>query len=591
MGIRGMQSFLERTVPGGCTSVDIMEKAREHERRCPPDKRPTIVVDGLSLIKWIYNQTDNFIFGGPWEELVHILTQEFVRPFQERGIDLVFFFDGQVCQPKAAEWRIRREKRLQDIKSTFERLRKRTWTGKDQDDYCCPNGTSFTLCFAAKCLTNCRVFYALEECDLEAARYADKHPECFALLGQDTDFVMFNMRVLYLSTLNLNTHTLTTKAYHPGALAHHLQLAPHQLPLFACLAGNDTISLDALEKFHRSIGCGPEQRVNPAGRFHRIATAMRKQGWNGVPDAAVAGGACVHLALLQEGVSLYDVTLPSRQFVPSSPHIDEDSWRVVVNAYMEARTLPALLQVLYSREVYLGETMEEIIDQGIAPAHSCFRPVRRKMYWVLYGGSDQVTVTEHVAFPGSMGIRDEAVTPLTVIHRPAGWVPPLRRLWSPDPSLDHTRWLLWCKCIGEEVDMGRVRSLPERYVMLACTLRLMFRVGVLSDRELAAFLLQAVLPDRKHQWLMAWKTPKEDINPHMVTLATYFMIGVTNLAMALSACGQPMPLPQVMPWRYFSGKILHIIHALMPEQDARYILEYDDTLISVYQRLEDFIRS
>ncbi|XP_077544502.1 uncharacterized protein LOC144156445 [Haemaphysalis longicornis] len=151
--------------------------------------------------------------------------------------------------------KLRNAIRLQDIKSPFERLRKRTWTGKDQDDYCCPNGTSFTLCFAAKCLTNCRVFYALEECDLEAARYADKHPECFALLGQDTDFVMFNMRVLYLSTLHLNTRTLTTKAYHPGALAHHLQLAPHQLPLFACLAGNDTVSLDALETFHRSIAC------------------------------------------------------------------------------------------------------------------------------------------------------------------------------------------------------------------------------------------------------------------------------------------------------------------------------------------------
>lgn len=591
MGVRGVQSFLESRVPGGFTSVDIVEKAREHERRCPPDTRPTIVVDGLSLIKWIYNQTDNFIFGGPWGELVQTLTEGFVRPFQERGIDLVFFFDGQVCQPKAAEWRTRRDKRINDIRGTFERLWKRTWTGKDNNDYCCPNGTSFTLCFAAKCLTNCRVFYALEECDLEVARYADKHPECFAVLGQDTDFVMFNMRVLYLSTLYLNTRTLTTKAYHSGALAQHLQLAPQQLPLFACLAGNDTVGLDVLEPFHRSIGCGPEQRVNPADRFHRIASAMRKFGWNGIPDASVAAGACVPLALLQEGVSQYDVTLPPRPFLPSSPQIDGDSWRVVVSAYMEARTLPALLQVLYSREVYLGETMEEILGPGIPPAHRCFRPVRRRMYWVLYGGTERVTVTEHIAYPGGMGVCDEAVTSLTAIHRPPGWVPPLSRLWSTDENLDNTRWLLWCKCIGEEVDVVKVSALPECYIMPGCTLRLMFRAGVLTDRELAAFLLQAVLPDRKRQCLMAWKTPINEIDPHMVTLATYFMIGVTNLAMALSACGQPIPIPQVMPWRYFDGKLLHIIHGLMLEQDEKYILEYNNSIIDLYWMLQKFIRT
>lgn len=592
MGVRGMQSFLERSVPGGFTPVDIVQEARKHEPRCPPDKRPTVVVDGLSLIKWIYNQTDEYIFGGPWGELVRILTQGFVRPFQERGIELVFFFDGQVCLSKAAEWRKRRQQRLTDIEETFARLEAGTWTGKEQNNYGCPNGTSLTLCFAAKCLTTCQVFYSLEECDIEVARYAEVHPECFALLGQDTDFVMFSTRVLYLSTLHLDTRTLTTKAYHSGALARHLGLAPAQLPLFACLAGNDTVGVDALQPFHRSIGCGPEHRVSPAVRFQRIAEVMHEFRWSGVPDAGVAARVNVNLALLKEGVALYDLASPPRRFEPSSPHVDWDCWLKVSSAYKEVHTLPALLQVLYSGEVYLGETMERLIGPNIPPAHLCFRPVRRRMYWVLLGGRERMTVTEHVAYPGRMGIRDEVVTSLAALDSPQGWVlPSISRLWSQDATVDETRWLLWCKCVGEDVDVGKVLSLPKSYVVLCLTLRVMFKAGVLTKWELAAFVVQAVLPYEKHLTLRAWKTEKNDINPHLVTLATYFMIGVTNVVMALSACGQPIPLHHAMPWLYFDGKLLHILHRLLAEQDEKYILEYDGPMIELYRLLRNFIES
>lgn len=255
MGVRGMESFLESVVPGGCTQVNIVEEAGKHRGKCPPGTRPTIVVDGLSLISWIYSHTRDHIFGGPWRDLVQIIMGNFVEMFECHNIGLVFFFDGCVSSTKVEEWRIRRQQRLVEIQKTFGRLYAGQWTGNMRDDYSCPSGTGYTLCFAVKHLTSCKVFRSVEECDLEVARYAEQHGECFALLSQDTDFAIFNTRVLYLSTKHLDTKTLTTCAYHGETLAQHLGLERKLLPLFACLAGNDIVSrYDHLRHFHSSLG-------------------------------------------------------------------------------------------------------------------------------------------------------------------------------------------------------------------------------------------------------------------------------------------------------------------------------------------------
>ncbi|CAN7938913.1 unnamed protein product, partial [Ixodes hexagonus] len=558
MGVRGMETFLETAVPGGCTPVNIAEEARRHLDKCPPGTRPTIVVDGLSLISWIYSHLHEYIFGGPWRDLVQFVKTNFVEMFERNNIDLVFFFDGCISGTKVDVWRARRKKQLADIQKTFGRLHAGQWTGSMDDDYCCPSGTGYTLCFAIRHLTSCKVFRSVEECDLEVVRYAEQHSECFALLSQDTDFAIFNTRVLYLSRKHLDTRTLTSCAYNREALAQHLGLECRLLPLFACLAGNDIVSkYDHLRQFHSTLGRRGRQQAGAGNIFPKVANVIREEGWTEQPDDAVAARTGVDLGLLREGFASYSLHAePIHLAVP--PDVDARGWDLVVEKYRHSLTFPGLLQVLCARELYLRECMEELLGPDVPPSYSCFRPLRRKVYSVLFGGRPHVSVMEHVAYPGNIGICDELVTCLPISF--PGQVPPLWQLWSGEPSLQELRWGLFHDCLGLRFPLGALRALPSRFIVLCSTLHLMLATNALDDCELCAFLLQAILLSEDQLGLRFRPIPDHEINPRLVSLSCYFMVGVQFVTMALTVCGSPFPLVDAMPWLYFDGKLFHSVH-------------------------------
>lgn len=581
MGVRGLQSFLENAVPGGCTTVDIISEARKHSSSGHSDTKPTVVVDGLSLIRWIYNRTRDFIFGGPWRDLASIV-HDFVRAFQEQSIDLVFFFDGYVSDSKVEEWRIRRQRRLNDIEATFQRLRSGVWRGNDPNDYCCPNGTAYTLWLVVKCLTSCKVFYAVEECDLEAARYAHYHPECFALLSQDTDFVIFNMRVLYLSTLHLDIRNMTTCAYHSQALAYHLSLDPVHLPLFACLSGNDTVRREQhLLQFHDSIGFPAHQRVAFARLFRRIAGIIRQHGWRAIPDMSVARYTRISLDLLLEGVRSYDLEFEASH-LEEPLGVDHASWYLAYRSYKEATTFPALLQILHHNEIYLGETMEEALNPNVPPAYVCFRPVRSRLYWVLFGGNDTVVVTEHVAYPGAGAIKDEGVMSTSFPFN--GQVPPLYRLWSQEHEMMNVRWQLFCGCLGVRLHLDELMLMDAASVVLASTLSVMFMAGVLEEREVSAFVLQYILSEEDKHELVSRQIADNEIEAHLVSISTFFMIGLQTVTMLLSACGGPFCLRDAAPWVIFNGKLFHVLGQELAHKQSG-VLERNHEVRERYHKL------
>uniref|UniRef100_L7M248 Putative constitutive coactivator of peroxisome proliferator-activated receptor gamma n=1 Tax=Rhipicephalus pulchellus TaxID=72859 RepID=L7M248_RHIPC len=585
MGIQGLQTYLETLVHGGCTFIDIVKEAKKHAAYCPPGTKPTIVVDGLCLIRWLYSRTNDYIFGGPWNYLVHAL-MGLVRSFQERGIDLVFFFDGTVCGAKVEEWRSRREKKCQEIMKTFEKLRAGCWTGGS--NFTCPNGTAHTLCFMVRHLTSCKVFYAVEECDTEVCRFAESHPECFAILGQDSDFAIFNMRVLYLSCLHLDIDRLQTRAYSSEALARHLGLHRELLPLFACLAGNDTVSKEQLKSFHHSLGSAPYSHNRHAYLFEKIAAVIRQKGWRAIPDISMARCIGVDLDLLLKGVHMYD-TKEECCVLQAPLGIEQASWYLAFQMYKHAQMPSFVLQVLYGREVFLGETMEQPI--GNVPAHICFRSVRQRIYWVLFRGDNSVIITEHVTYPGNVGIRDEAV-PCAPLHIEGG-VPQLCHLWSEDPSLEFMRWRLFCGCLQMERQIEQLRMLPSSYVVFCCTLHQLFLAGVIGERELCSLILQCILPYEKKHELSKRQIPNSQINADLVSISTYVMIGIQCVTMALSVCGQPSPVQSAAPWLCFDGKLFHLIHRDLSEFQASFpsLLQHNADLLHLYSHLRNVITS
>lgn len=587
MGVQGLQTFLETCVQGGFLPVNIIEEAEKHLLGKPPGMKPTIVVDGLSLITWLYNRNCDYIYGGPWRYLGHTI-MEFVRAFQENGIGLVFFFDGWISHTKARVWRSRRTQRVLEIKKVFERLRAGCWKGDERNDRSCPNGTAMTLCFIIKYLTSCQVFYALDECDKEVARYAETHPECFAILSQDSDYVIYNMRVLYLSSLYLDISTLQTYTYSGNALAHHLGLSPELLPLFACLAGNDTVSREHLMSFHGSIGCRPYRYRGHANRFQKVAAVIRQKDWRAIPDASVAIYTSVSLELLKEGVETYNLNDDGSNFgVPLG--IDEASWSLVLSMYRHAAAHPGVLQVLCGREIYLGETMEEPKAGYFVTAHTCFRPLRRRIYWVLFRGDPSVVITEHVTYPGNIGIRDDTVTCAPFDFQ--GELPRLCDLWTEDPSLATVRWRLLCGCLQLERQFEKLRSLHSSFLVLGCTLREMYLVRAIGAEELMALLAQCIISDEKKLELSQKQIPNSQINANLVVIATYVMVGVQCMTMALSACGQPVPIQSAAPWRFFDGKLFHLIHHELRSTSLHSLLEHNVERLRVFIHMWDIITS
>ncbi|KAL1434338.1 hypothetical protein MTO96_011965 [Rhipicephalus appendiculatus] len=533
MGILGLQTYLENLVHGGCMPVDIVEAAARHVPYCPPGTKPTIVVDSLCLMRWLYNKTDDYIFGGPWRFIAHIVT-ELVRSFQERGIDLVFYFDGCVCDAKVGMWRSRRLQKSREIMEMYKKLQAGRWMGDDRN-LSCPNGTAHALCFMVKHLTSCKVFNAVGECDSEVARYAETHQECFGILSQDSDFSIFNMRVLFLSILHLDMGTLQTCAYSSRALARHLNIGSHLLPLFACLAGNDFVSKEQLTSFHRSLGIPLHLRGRHAFLFERIATVICQRGWSATPDIHVARSVGVDLDSLLNGIRMYDTK--------------EDSCML--------KSPPCILQVLHSREVFLGETMAQPIKNKVT-AHILFREVRRRIYWVLFKGDTSVVITEHVTYPGTIGVRDEAVTciPLNI----EGEVPELRHLWSEDPSLGFMRWHLFCGCLQMETQMEKLETMPHVYLVFCCTLRHLFLAGVISGMEINALILQCILPDNMKLEFTERHIPHSQVDPNLVSISAHVMVGIQCVTMALIACGQFSVAEDSAPWKYFDGKLFHLIY-------------------------------
>ena len=85
-------------------------------------------------------------------------------------------------------------------------------------------------------LFECEVYTCLDECDKEVAEYA-KMNGAMGILGQDSDYTIYNTSPYYFSSNHLNLETLDTLVYDRAALCKVLHLSIEQLPVLSCLIG------------------------------------------------------------------------------------------------------------------------------------------------------------------------------------------------------------------------------------------------------------------------------------------------------------------------------------------------------------------
>ncbi|CAL1292482.1 unnamed protein product [Larinioides sclopetarius] len=252
MGVEGLLPLVE-DCPEACRFVSIEKMANDHQRVLRYS--PVLAVDGSNVIPWLYTNRRDFlesIYGGQWIQFREVL-KNFVLKFQNKGIELVFIFDGTTCKDKLSKWLERRMSRYGEIASIFNDI-SRNFQEKAIARQHISRALKRLAKFALKEL-DVKMYRTDKEMDADKyiADYANKNRAVFAILSDDSDFIILDTKpVLSISKLRLNQ--LKTVMYDRYSfVVRYLNISPEHLPLFGCLIGIDYVPFLKLGRFHRRL--------------------------------------------------------------------------------------------------------------------------------------------------------------------------------------------------------------------------------------------------------------------------------------------------------------------------------------------------
>lgn len=360
MGVRGLQGFVGSTCPHICTVVNIQELAERHRTEYP-GCTPTIVVDAMCCLRYWYTP-ESWICGGQWREYFSAL-RDFVAAFTLAGIKLIFFFDGMVEPGKRDEWVKRRLKNNREISKIFHYIKsKREQPGRNM--FFIPSGLAIFTRFALKTLGQ-ETFCSLQEADYEVASYGLQH-NCLGILGEDTDYLIYDT-CPYFSIGDLCLETLETIMLCREKLCESLGLHVADLPLLACLLGNDITPEGMFESFRYKCLSSYASVKENAGKKGNIILAVSDyisrvlhlyQGEKKIEDMLPLGP---NKALFYKGVAAY--LLPGQK----SPWLVQKPKGIVTDKQVEnpesKQEIPMCLDPESKQEVPVHtnpESMQEV---------------------------------------------------------------------------------------------------------------------------------------------------------------------------------------------------------------------------------------
>ncbi|XP_069680027.1 constitutive coactivator of peroxisome proliferator-activated receptor gamma-like [Periplaneta americana] len=432
MGVKGLQTYIENYCPDACYEVSIRDLIETYRRET--GRVPVIVVDGSSCLRYLYGSLD-WVLGGQFKEYTEKLLK-FVTAFESLGAKLVFYFDGATIERKRPVWIQRRLKSLQDVYKIFDCLNKwKRLSYVDQSLFQLPAGLGGITRFLFKDVCGCEVFTSIRECDEEIAEYAHSR-HCFAILGQDTDYIIFDGAQYYLSMMNLNLLAMTTLNYNRWALARHLRIHPNQLPILASLIGNDVVPADDLKAFHIDICSHPDGRkYNSNSRIRYDILMSHVAGFiRTLPcgeDVFQVLPAIAHKVFRDErrasqlnaSIRSYFIDEPSTQSVKEEP---TSEWSKIMSLARRRHTRcenPAPVWAVMNGLPYESSTaLEDFREMDLPPAALALRPLRQRIYGLLLHekpktSSEPVTVQEWCMYGEDSLIQPALVEPVNIKGR------------------------------------------------------------------------------------------------------------------------------------------------------------------------------
>lgn len=189
--------------------------------------------------------------------MVHMVEvlRNFYEKFNRSGIKVITFFGNYKGKDRRNFWIKKRYDAVQNVMKMINSVRDNRYNAKrtfESGFQLNPSETVDTAAAIIRFVLGETVVHSFTENDMEIITYARMN-KSFAILSQDSDFIIANAAKYYLSMKHLNIYDMTTYLYDCPALANHLHLHMNQLPLFATLMGNDLMEYDMMKNFYKKV--------------------------------------------------------------------------------------------------------------------------------------------------------------------------------------------------------------------------------------------------------------------------------------------------------------------------------------------------
>ncbi|CAL1292477.1 unnamed protein product [Larinioides sclopetarius] len=568
MGVKGLLSLIQKC-PGACELVSIEEIANDHKQRS--GCHPVLAVDGSNFIPWFYAYRKDClecIYGGQWIQFKEAL-ESFVLTFKNKGIRLVFIFDGTICEEKLTEWAKRRMDKYEEIASIFNDISQNRQEKVRSNKHVSP-ALKLLAKFALKKL-GIEVYQTDKQVDADnyIADYANKNEEVFAILSNDSDFIILDTKPV-LSTNDLQIGQLETFKYDKYCFAERsLELSPNQLPLFACLMGNDYVSFENLKRFHQRLVKG-ERPFNVA-KVKNLCKLITRKKWTGdfKNKRELSSISCEVFGnenesdLIKSGLESYivdNVAIPLKFCMKMRPDFE----KAVHDRHFNCSNV-CIYNLLCKKEYGSSEVLE---NGSKRPSALVYREIRQRCYGLLFNcfvepnDEKSIVIEERCWYKKNQNEDNnlkepEKISPLPL--RDASEIIRVEDLWF--NCTERRRFEFFWNILQIPMQCDLLMTLVEDQLALSCILN--YLIGgrksdpLLEPLDVAVFVAQA-----------AWKPSSNDIkqleNPQVlasaVNLSTLFINGIEPVLMALETCGFPSPYKYALPWQFFDGKLFHFLY-------------------------------
>ncbi|XP_044527866.1 constitutive coactivator of peroxisome proliferator-activated receptor gamma isoform X1 [Gracilinanus agilis] len=569
MGVKGLQGFVGNACPSVCTVVNLKEMAEKYQIH-HPGCTPVIVVDAMCCLKHWYTPK-SWVCGGQWQEYLAIL-QDFIKAFNTAGIKLVFFFDGVVEQNKRHEWVKRRLRNNKEISRIFQFIK----THRQQpsrDMFFIPSGLATFTHFALKSLGQ-ETVCSLREADYEVASYGLQN-NCLGILGEDTDYLIYNT-CPYFSINKLCLDRLVTVMFSRENLCHSLGLSITDLPLLACILGNDTVPEGMLENFRQKCLSGyPFAKQNNDKRTNTILAVAdyisrvlhSQQGMKDLEEMLPLGrnktlfcrGILSYLLPGQQSPWLLEISsLETSDKQEVTMCSDPEILQVAKEQHVRAESY-LVYNILSSGEIECSNTLEDEFDTELPGQALIYRPARQRIYSLLLGDnkdacSSHPIIKEWFVYFGNQLRHPELVQPIK-LDIPGG-TPSLRTLWlSQEAGVQSQRYDTFLACFHLRIEREELQTLDNSLAALCCLLiYLLGQVDAFSLEDINAFIAQTLCLQGKSASQLS-DLQLTHVDSRAVQLGSLFIRGLTTLILANIACGFPFRMDDLMAWKMFDGKL------------------------------------